>query len=176
MNEPHSTDAYGQDPSLPPSRFGAGFTVGDEPPSPPAYPAYTYPPAYTPPQSAPGPDSGWSYPEPPPPAPPPPPVMPYAVPVAVAPYGYYQPAPSTNGMAIASLVVSLTVPFLGPILAVVFGHIALSQISRRGDGGRGMAIAGLVIGYIGIALMVAYFVFIAAVVNGAFDSSYPYSY
>lgn len=174
MNEPHSTDAYGQDPSLPPSRFGAGFTVGDEPPSPPAYPAYTYPPAYTPPQSAPGPDSGWSYPEPPPPAPPPPPVMPYAVPVAVAPYGYYQPAPPTNGMAIASLVVSLTVPFLGPILAVVFGHIALSQISRKGDGGRGMAIAGLVIGYIGIAVIVLYFVVVIGIFTSMPSSGYDY--
>ncbi len=158
MNEPHSTDAYGQDPSLPPSRFGAGFTVGDEPPSPPAYPAYTYPPAYTPPQSAPGPDSGWSYPEPPPPAPPPPPVMPYAVPVAVAPYGYYQPAPSTNGMAVASLVTSLTLPFmvpvLGSIIAVVFGHVGLSQIQKTGAGGKGMAIAGLVLGYLGLAVAV----------------------
>jgi len=171
MNQPHSTDAYGQDPSLPPSRFGAGFTVGDEPPAPPAHPAYTYPPAYTPLQPTPGPDSGWSYPEPPPPAPP---VAPYAIPVAVAPYGYYQPAPPTNGMAIASLVVSLTVPFLGPILAVVFGHIALSQIQRRGDGGRGMAIAGLVIGYIGIALVVVYFIAVVGIFTAASHSSYDY--
>ncbi|WP_280763349.1 DUF4190 domain-containing protein [Prescottella agglutinans] len=33
---------------------------------------------------------------------------------------------------------------------LVFGHIALSQIRRTGESGRGMAIAGLVLGYISI--------------------------
>jgi hypothetical protein len=40
--------------------------------------------------------------------------------------------------------------WVGSILAVVFGHIALSQIHQRGQRGRGMAIAGLVLGYIGL--------------------------
>ena len=39
---------------------------------------------------------------------------------------------------------------MGSILAVIFGHIALSQIRRTGQGGRGMAVAGLVLGYIGL--------------------------
>ena len=33
-----------------------------------------------------------------------------------------------------------------PILAVVFGHLALTQTGRR-DYGRGMAVAGLTLGY-----------------------------
>jgi hypothetical protein len=33
---------------------------------------------------------------------------------------------------------------------VIFGHIAIGQIKKTGEGGRGLAIAGLIIGYIGI--------------------------
>ncbi|RGE24282.1 DUF4190 domain-containing protein [Leucobacter sp. wl10] len=36
------------------------------------------------------------------------------------------------------------------IAAVIMGHISLSQIRARGDSGRGMAITGLVLGYIAI--------------------------
>lgn len=47
---------------------------------------------------------------------------------------------STNGFAIASLILGL----LGGIpLALVFGFVALSQIKARGQGGRGLAIAGI---------------------------------
>jgi hypothetical protein len=42
--------------------------------------------------------------------------------------------------------------WVGSILAVIFGHIALSQIRHTGQGGRGLAIAGLVLGYVGLAL------------------------
>jgi hypothetical protein len=47
--------------------------------------------------------------------------------------------------------------WLGSLLAVIFGHIALSQIKRSMGAltGRGMAIAGLVLGYVGIALLIA---------------------
>lgn len=71
-----------------------------------------------------------------------------------APPGYAPPRPSggTNGMAIASLVTA----FLCTPLAIVFGHIALSQINRTGEGGRGLATAGLVLGYVflGIGVLV----------------------
>ena len=36
---------------------------------------------------------------------------------------------------------------------MIFGHVALNQIKRTGQGGRGLAIAGIVLGYIGIALL-----------------------
>lgn len=52
--------------------------------------------------------------------------------------------PATNGFAIASLVTSL-VGF--SLFGVIFGHIANGQIARTGEGGTGMATAGLVIGY-----------------------------
>lgn len=67
-----------------------------------------------------------------------------------APFPYPQPQ-RTSGVAIASLVTSL----LGIGLAgVICGHIALSQIKRSAGalGGKGLAIAGLVIGYVGVLI------------------------
>jgi hypothetical protein len=58
-------------------------------------------------------------------------------------------------MAIASLVCSLfgwICLFIGALLGVIFGFIALSQIKRTGQRGRGMAIAGIVIGTVLIVL------------------------
>jgi Domain of unknown function (DUF4190) len=62
-------------------------------------------------------------------------------------------SPSTNGFAIVSLITALV--GLGGVLAVIFGHIARSQIRRTGERGWGMATAGLIIGYIGIVVGVA---------------------
>lgn len=55
--------------------------------------------------------------------------------------------PQTNTLALLSFIFSL----LGGLLGIVFGHIALSQIRRTGEGGRGLAIAGLVLGYAWLA-------------------------
>ncbi len=60
-------------------------------------------------------------------------------------------AVGTNSMSVAALIMGLTIAPLG----VVFGHIALSQIKRTGQSGRGLAIAGLVLGYISVGVMVA---------------------
>ena len=62
----------------------------------------------------------------------------------------------TSGLAIASLVLGIVwVYWIGSILAVIFGHVALSQTKRDPNlRGRGMAIAGLVLGYVGIALLI----------------------
>jgi hypothetical protein len=55
----------------------------------------------------------------------------------------------TNGMAVASLVLGV----LGfGIFAVIFGHVGRSQISRTGQLGGGMAIAGLILGYFWLAV------------------------
>ena len=45
---------------------------------------------------------------------------------------------------------------VGALLAVIFGHRALKQIkaSRGRQRGRGLAIAGLVLGYFGLAMVV----------------------
>jgi Domain of unknown function (DUF4190) len=61
-------------------------------------------------------------------------------------------------MAVASLVCSLfgwVCLFIGAILGVIFGFVALSQIKRSGQRGRGLAIAGIVIGSILLVLGIA---------------------
>jgi Domain of unknown function (DUF4190) len=63
---------------------------------------------------------------------------------------FYTPAPPTNAMAIVSLVLA----FLFWPLTIIFGHIALYQIRRTGERGRGLAITGLVIGYVFLGLIV----------------------
>jgi hypothetical protein len=90
-------------------------------------------------------------PPPAPPAPPPAPAYPYPQPFAV-----YQPAPTMNGLAVASLVASFFwVLWFGSFLAVVFGHVALSQIKQSGgrQTGYGVAMAGLVLGYLELSFL-----------------------
>ncbi len=76
-------------------------------------------------------------------------------------------------LAIISLVSALlgfVTCFVSAVVAVVTGHIALSQIGRSEQGGqyvtretgRGLAIAGLVMGYIGLALAIGWILLIAA--------------
>lgn len=72
---------------------------------------------------------------------------------------------STSGLAIASLVCGIVsyVCILGPLAAfpaVITGHIALGQIRRSGRtlGGRGMALAGVILGWAVIGITVLLFV------------------
>jgi hypothetical protein len=76
--------------------------------------------------------------------------------------------PGTNGLAIAALVLGiLWLYWVGSILAVIFGHISLSQIHHTRQGGRGLAIAGLVLGYVGLALFLMLVIFGVAVARTA---------
>jgi hypothetical protein len=71
---------------------------------------------------------------------------------------YAQP-PATNGMAVGSLVSSLVVipayflclPFVGSVIGIVLGIVALNQIGKRHHKGKEMAIAGIAIG--GVTLL-----------------------
>lgn len=63
--------------------------------------------------------------------------------------------PSTNNLAAISLGFGLgqiVFWFFGAIIAVVCGHVARSQIRKTGEQGDGMAVAGLALGYLGIAI------------------------
>ncbi|MBM9507784.1 DUF4190 domain-containing protein [Actinacidiphila acididurans] len=122
---------YGPPPGSPygPPPPGAGYE-----PLPP-YPGGPYGPQ---PAYGPGPYGGYGWPPPHP----------------GGPQGWYPYDPSTNGLAIASLVTAFTcVPFLGAILGVA----GLRQIGRRGQQGRGLAIAGLIINSVA-TLLVALFI------------------
>lgn len=74
--------------------------------------------------------------------------------------GYGQPAMGTNGLAIASLCTSFA---CCGIISIVLGFVALNQIKETGQSGRGLAIAGISIGAVGLLLGVLYFVFLFAV-------------
>jgi hypothetical protein len=73
----------------------------------------------------------------------------------------YQPAAQPNStMAIVSLVAGIlgltAFPVIASIVAVVTGHMAKGEIARSNGtlGGSGLATAGLIMGYIGLALLV----------------------
>lgn len=90
----------------------------------------------------------------------PPPPMPQVVPSAapdVAPglSTTQPPSNTTNGLAIASLVLGILWLFgLGSILALIFGFIARQQIRARHQNGNGLSIAGIVLGFVGVGLLI----------------------
>ena len=124
------------DPWAPPSAAQAAAQAAagpyaDSPAGPPAGPAWGVP---VPPQAAGQP--GWGA------------VPPGAAAGYYGPYAYppQQPRP-TNGLAIGSLVTSLTC--IWPV-GLVLGIVSLVQINRRGDRGRGMAVAGVILSVLGL--------------------------
>jgi hypothetical protein len=78
---------------------------------------------------------------------------------------YYAPQPKTNGLAIGAMstaIVGAALLFcyggglpLG-IIGAILGHVSRRQIRARGEGGDGMALAGIIIGWVvtGIGLVV----------------------
>lgn len=147
--------SYPQDQSYPPAQ-----------PYPPSYPSYPAPPSYpeTPSYSATPYPPPAGYPQQPgyPPSnyPPQPGYPPQG--------GWPGPPPSstgTNGMAIAALVTGVIAVFLGffcvgfvpGIAAVILGIVALNQIKTTQQSGKGMAIAGIATGGVGVAIVVIFF-------------------
>ncbi|GFG94877.1 DUF4190 domain-containing protein [Mycobacterium timonense] len=135
-------------PAYPAPGYPTDYAAGYPPPYPPPVPP---PPGYEPPPGFGGPP----YPMAPSPYGGPPPYGPPGY-----PGGYYPPPdyqggyPSqaavsgTNALAIASLIASFTglLCFIGSIVAMVLGAIALDQIKRTRQEGFGLAVAGIVIG------------------------------
>jgi len=96
-----------------------------------------------------------------------------------SPYGqpaYYAMPAQPKGLSIASMCCGIAVYvgfgffILPQIAAVILGHLAL----KREPAGKGMAIAGLVMGYLGVALAVIFIIFIIGV--GAASSNSRYNY
>jgi hypothetical protein len=110
-------------------------------------------------------------------------INPYTPPApgyAQPPYGYtqvnvvpalMQPATKASGLAVASLVLGiislvffwLIFPIVCALLAIIFGHVAISAINRSSGWltGKGMAIAGLVMGYIHIGFWILWVIVLA---------------
>ncbi len=66
----------------------------------------------------------------------------------------------TNTLAIVALVGSFFISLVG----IICGHIALGQIKQTGEKGRGLALAGLIIGYIGLVVGILYVIFAVVLV------------
>lgn len=70
----------------------------------------------------------------------------------------FSPTTPTNTMAIVSLVSGIAswvaLPLLGAIVAIVTGHMARGEIKRNAEvqGGDGLAVVGLVLGYLNLAV------------------------
>ncbi len=116
--------------------------------SDPIVPPTSTPPAYTPATAA-----------TPPPA---------YVPPSYAPTAGAIPAPPAFGPPTNSLaIVAIILGFLVPLGGIICGHIALSQIKRTGEAGRGLALTGLIVGYAFTAFTILYFVVIFGIVIAA---------
>lgn len=76
------------------------------------------------------------------------------------------PRTATNPLAGISLAFGLgqvVLPFFASIVAIVCGHVARSQIRKTGEQGDGLALAGMVLGYIGVAIPILIVAIIAGV-------------
>jgi hypothetical protein len=88
----------------------------------------------------------------------------------VQPYPYQPVVAATSGLATGSLVCGILEVFtagMTGIPAIILGHMARSEIRRTGKRGDGMAIAGLVLGYLAMAGWVVFLIAIIAVASGA---------
>lgn len=108
---------------------------------------------------------------------------PYGQGPAQQPYGYYAygygaPAP-TNGLAIASLVVSILsavgiclclFPGLLGAVGAILGHVARRQIRTRGEQGGPLALSGIIVGWIAFGLALAIGIFYVVVIVASGDS------
>ncbi len=70
-----------------------------------------------------------------------------------------QPMQRDSGAAIASLVMGIIawtfLPFIAALVAIITGHIGISEVNN-GNGmvkGKGMAVAGLVMGYVQFGIL-----------------------
>ena len=76
----------------------------------------------------------------------------------------YTPAPRYNSMAIASIALFLVfIPFATPIVQIVLGTKARREIQTTGEQGDGLALAGIILGWLGLVmsiLFVGFFIFV----------------
>ncbi|MBK0422432.1 DUF4190 domain-containing protein [Leucobacter sp. CSA2] len=150
--QPESPKSHAPEQPQPPLQPGSSA----QPPQPMQPPQSVQPPVIQPPSApysvpgvapaAPG-NADGDVPTPPAPPVPPQPGQP------MAPQG--APQAPMNTLAIISFVGAF---FIG-LVGVVCGHISLSQIKKTGERGRGFALAGTIIGYVQMAIVILAIVF-----------------
>lgn len=94
-------------------------------------------------------------------------------PVYQQPYGYNPNQPAGwEPFAIVSFVLFFVFNVAG-IGSIVFGHLALNRIKVNGKQGRGLALAGTILGYVSLAFSIIWLLFvIVAISTGHVHSSY----
>lgn len=135
-------------PTPPPGGPGYGQPSYEQPSSPYGDPSFGY--GQTPPPGGPSYQTWGGYPP------------------AYGSTGYGGPRP-TNTLAIVSLVTSI-IGF--GIVGIITGHIARRQIRQTGEAGDGLALAGLLLGYIVTALEVLLFLLVIGMFTVASDHMY----
>lgn len=86
------------------------------------------------------------------------PLPPQQQPQYSQPYGAQQPG--WNVLAIVAFVATFFISILG----IILGFIALAQIKRTGEQGRGLALAAIIIGFIALALGIIFTIIIVAAI------------
>jgi hypothetical protein len=79
---------------------------------------------------------------------------------------------ATAGLGAICLFPLDFVPPLLWLLAVIYGHLALSQIRHTGAGGRGQAVTGLVSGYLGLGILVLFVIAIIFILVTGFGAAW----
>ena len=81
-------------------------------------------------------------------------------------YGSYPAPAKTNTLAIVSLVSAIVgfvlIPFIPSVVAVITGHMSLGQVKKTGEQGRGLALAGTIVGWVGAGLWILTFIALLA--------------
>ena len=93
---------------------------------------------------------------------------------AYPPAAYPPAASQSDGKAIASLVLGLVgLCGIGSLLAVILGHQSRGEAKRQGREPSGMALAGVILGYLGLVAMVFVLIVFATGtwVKGGFQES-----
>lgn len=101
----------------------------------------------------------------------PPPNQPYLQPGMPGPLFLRSQQSSLAIVSMIAGIVGLTfIPLIGSIVAVITGHMAKNEINRSNGAftGDGFAIAGLILGYIGIGFFVIGLLFVIAIVGIGF--------
>lgn len=92
-------------------------------------------------------------------------------PYAAQGYGYGAPAGTTSGLAIASLILGIAgfvFPFVLPsIAAIILGFMARSRIRQSGQGGRGIALAGIILGFVAILFAIGFIILFGFLIAAA---------
>lgn len=75
-----------------------------------------------------------------------------------------------NTLSVVSLASALT--GFGVVAAIITGHISLAQIKRTGENGRALALSGVILGYVSIAIWIIGSIFWTVVMLWAAKNGY----